>query len=1132
MQLIETPVGQRSQLPLPSAALVIDVRGVQDDEVIEWLRIELEDLASEMKAYNLYHWRYLTDFLSVMRIHPMQDEGQQNGDQKTSSPTEFVGLTGIVHPSAPDSADFHEEREDLGVEDMPFNHFEQHIDELILEIDRIRNNRIAAVKDLNNAAIPGRSSRDSTVRVLFLTDIRSPESLSTASLYAERLKSYYNKLEKQGHQQLLNTTVLCLSNSGEAGTSSTLIQKLTRNNNWEHLDSLILSENYREDAAQIAGPIQSYIAELLLYVLLIVPPLPVSVAASDMTKASQNGTQEDGTLRELGLPENTFIVGLAALEYSARWGRRWLNFGLAKEATNVLRQKLPNSNKEKIRQGDIASSWFQDWRNRVRQAIPDDVPDVIPALEGIHNARSVSDSTKQPFTTTHFYLHIGDSTVSDLEAFLSKLTQTYVQSGTRSALQDSLSQSTLQVMQKLQEKEQQGQEERSTSRIGKLQIEAEQILKHPKFFVGATSSVPRAQMQLQAVGETLARFSQEHQSHPLNPKAMKETLRYRQQELEENGQKRIEQLKKHLSHWPFVAGTTFTKLLLGGLALALLLFMTVVAIFAGFAWLHHALALHLPSFLVSLDTILFGLPLMEFIAGVLTLIVLTIEVALFWPILINKDRSALYIEITFVVMLIAFMLLGLLISYSFGSLVNTFDDPTSIRYILWLAFVPGLGIICGILALVLVIGELLYSIWWLNYLLQERQRIVVALRKQHRQDIKDVTDFIADDIAMELVLLAELTDGNGGLGKYYYRVAHVCALLDDIAEKARYQQELASKRLLLSQSQAQQGLYNPMGESNGSTWLDLHIRDEKMELEKLTEAFKDLKQHIVKESPEMRNLAEFVLRMQGIEKAVDVGREEQFNQQDSDIYRLQTFVQALVAITLRFCIEPLSIENIEQLKAHYQDTYDYAWQEIPSLNTLIRSLIKQNSQITFQSMTERNENGHLSRLSSANSNIAVSTLAILGQLFWQHQHHELDQILMQDGVLAHLQQLMQEDYDPRAIMRRLLAFTVFLGRSSQVNQGGDLYLLLAPTPQSYHFNNTFKRSTRPMIIEFPDVERILLLGVKRFVAEPKPLLALKKEEQGKLPAPTDAIDTSAISIQSVPSAIEQRAPIAADTTTK
>src|SRR5437899_9013703 len=74
MNLIEANLTQRGALPLPSAALVIDIRGNSQDDVIERLRVEIADLAGEMKAHNMNHWRFLTDFLSFRVIPPMRTE--------------------------------------------------------------------------------------------------------------------------------------------------------------------------------------------------------------------------------------------------------------------------------------------------------------------------------------------------------------------------------------------------------------------------------------------------------------------------------------------------------------------------------------------------------------------------------------------------------------------------------------------------------------------------------------------------------------------------------------------------------------------------------------------------------------------------------------------------------------------------------------------------------------------------------------------------------------------------------------------------------------------------------------------------------------------------------------------------
>src|SRR5205807_4713377 len=74
MNLIEANLAQLGALPLPSATLVIDIRGNSQDDVIERLRVEIADLAGEMKAHNMNHWRFLTDFLSFRVVPPLRAE--------------------------------------------------------------------------------------------------------------------------------------------------------------------------------------------------------------------------------------------------------------------------------------------------------------------------------------------------------------------------------------------------------------------------------------------------------------------------------------------------------------------------------------------------------------------------------------------------------------------------------------------------------------------------------------------------------------------------------------------------------------------------------------------------------------------------------------------------------------------------------------------------------------------------------------------------------------------------------------------------------------------------------------------------------------------------------------------------
>jgi hypothetical protein len=297
MNMIEVNLAQRGTLPLPSAALVIDMRGIEGDDVIDRLRIEIADLANEMKLHEVNHWRYLTEFLSfrpVPLLHSEDIEAIIAQDQSDSELTVGkVSTRDAVHPKRQGQASntkeekkttlFSSENTEFATSDV----FQQHIEELILETNRIRNNRIAAVNDLNKAGIPGRNMPDATTRVIFLTEATNQESLTSASVYAAKLKEHFVKLERKRHQHLISTTIMCLNASGEEGPPTDLIYGLLWNDDWKHIDSLLLSEQYREDAALIEGPMQAYLAELLLYVLLIIPPLTLSSPVSSESDTPQ-----------------------------------------------------------------------------------------------------------------------------------------------------------------------------------------------------------------------------------------------------------------------------------------------------------------------------------------------------------------------------------------------------------------------------------------------------------------------------------------------------------------------------------------------------------------------------------------------------------------------------------------------------------------------------------------------------------------------------------------------------------------------------------------------------------------------------------------------------------------------------
>jgi hypothetical protein len=1098
MQLIETNIEQRGLLPLPAAALVIDIRGVSDDEVVERLNIEIADLASEMKTYNVHHWRFLTDFLSFQRIAPASAfEGRRNSQPANGNHNEQKeiifqeeeerGLIGLVHPAnSGNSLFFQDEQRDIVSGDMPFDLFEQKVDELIQEINRIRNNRIAAVADLNKAAIPGRSTRDATVRVIFLTDAENQNSLKSAAIYAERIKEYYRKRERSNHQPLVSTTALCLGNSGEVGPPKKLIEGLLRNKSWSHLDTLILSEDYREDAALIAGTVQAYLAELLLYVLLIIPPFSVNSPLPPQTAPEEETFENEGPGEWVTLPPNTFIVGLAALEYSARWGRRWLSYGLAKEVAEVLTQRPNDEMMEQRRTDGSVEVWFSGWRDRVQKTIPEKIPHEVSALEGVLNARRVAASTDNIFTTSRFGVNIGESTIKNLSDYKDSLANTYVAATNTPTLQESVLRSTPQIMHTLQAHENRTLVERKVSDLGTLQIEAEQILSGRDFFTTATGALPRARTQLAAIGTIASQFQNDHHNNPLNPTSAKNELQERRKNLIASGDEMINGLQKHLENWPFFGALLRLHAPLAILSAVLFLLVNLIIVLLGFAWLNHLLIVKNVGLVSYLDAQILGVPTLELIAWGFI-----VTIAIIGLLFVSRlfSYSALRVEIIFLILLFASALFGLLASYSIDTLANQALDTISIGFLTFLAFVPEYSRFAFVVGIVVLVVEIAYFIWWFTHLRNEREDIVMALSTQHQKDVKDVTNFIADDVALKILQHAELVSDASNLsssnpfGEYYYRVDRLCRLLEDIIKKTQEQQQLAGKRLLLSQSETQEGLST----INGETWLNLHIRDEKLETEALTDGYRVLRQRIVTENATLREFAEFMLRTAGVEKPVEIG--QSFEQRETRLggepRRLQILLTALVSSTLRFSVDPLSVKSISPILTQYKSTNEYARQHMPTLSSLIQLLSKKMSRATLQSVTDKGTatTQYLGQ-DTFQINMSTDAFATWAQMFWQNKDRTVDEALMQDGVLAQLMRLLNKDYDPRAVMRQLLARTSLFGRGIGANRYGELYLLLAPSTQSYEFRQGLKALKLPRIIDFPDVERMLLLGVQHYVADP------------------------------------------------
>ncbi len=113
--------------------------------------------------------------------------------------------------------------------------------------------------------------------------------------------------------------------------------------------------------------------------------------------------------------------------------------------------------------------------------------------------------------------------------------------------------------------------------------------------------------------------------------------------------------------------------------------------------------------------------------------------------------------------------------------------------------------------------------------------------------------------------------------------------------------------------------------------------------------------------------------------------------------------------------------------------------------------------------------------------LATDAFASWVQMLWENRDARLDKTLIRSGILAKLME--SDEYDARAVMRRLQVRTALFGRSIPTGQAGEIRLILSPSAQSRAFRQSLSIPSR-LIIDFPDVERLLLLYVQRYKAEP------------------------------------------------
>lgn len=1084
---------RQTALPLPPASLVIDVR-VDEDDMIERLKIEIADLTNEMKTQETHHWRFLADFLSFWRVPPMgtgeiqtlrpaQNTSSTVPNNSTGSGTQTAPpdpLTGYAQASltgpmmssnqqANNSTIFFDD--DVGLRglsgDQPIDVLKQYAEKIIDEADRLRNNRTVAVSDLD-ANLAGPNTRDKAVRIILVTDAEQPDSLASAAAYAEQMRQFRAQRQQQQQNMMLNVTVLCLNASGEAG--STELSELLWDDGWDHIDSLIISERYRHDGVRIAGSIQTYLAELLLYVLLIVPPMPVSQSP---IPAAVPATNQGGMGKEFFFPPNTFLVGLATMEHSARWGKHLLNFKVVERSIEVLQQ---DREEERERTTNIVRNWLEGWRGKLRSLIPQQVPETITGIQGISQAINTLQTPERVFTVSHFSWRLGKSTLADIQRYLATLASTYIllepaHQG-KKILQDALDSLPL-VEQQLKAWESKDADQRKEIPLAQIQLEAQQILSHRDFFNGAHGALSRAKIQLEELSRAV--LTMRGNLRPVDLKA-------RHAELERQGNAKIAALADDINSLPRAGTVPIVHSIMAWFTLFLLLALGVVLAFTGMAWLHHAL-LNTAFTPIFDDLLLYSLSPVALIFWAVLLAVVLGLILFAGRHLLDKNRSAWNVEIGFALILLGLAIFGWLVRVSTLALVS---DAVSAALLGWLSFFPLVGEIALALLILLVVGEICYFIWWFNHLQVTRDRIVHELNALHQENITAVTSFIADNIALFLLARTELMNERGEPGKYYERLKKLSEHFRELLRLAGERQAMVRRRLGLSFSETQPGAKM---DAQGP-WLNLRIRDERLDVETLADGYTRLNERLGQEMAELRELAEQLVRAMGQEQPAAL--EKEFRERSQAQYSIRRYPQVLmatlVATAQRISIRADTLTSIQPLVVRYKSLEGSFAHQLYLMKALIDTISHRLTRIMLEPMLE----GSIQSSQQDIYKLSIDAFETWGQMLWENQNAELDRALAGTGVMPKL----LEGQDNATFVKRLLALrTSLFGQSVQPGQSGDLFVLIPPSSQSQAFRQSLNVSRRHMV-EFPDVERLILLYIQHHLPS--------SSAQAQLAAPANA----------------------------
>lgn len=1151
---------EQDTLPIPLASLVIDVRTIKDN-LLETLRLEIENLASEKQEREVIHWKHLADFTEFKALDPMdrreidelwarmkadREPGKKPDDLGDSHNHRHMPQTGstirsrsrrpIKQYGQRENYPPYYEDDEGEQEGEPGDDGEQSLNEEYREceelIDTVRNERINALSDLGTTGKRGTNTKDPRVHVIFITDARQPDSMASAAVYAAYLKQYYRgKLAHPDHDPVVISSILCLNHVNTTRPPNTLIQNLRWIDNahpWEHISTLILAEKYREDAGRQDDIMQTYIAELLLYSLLIIT-IPDLEDMSFVPDTRGRYPEEKNKTRQT-LPPNTYLFGLSAVEHSTRWGRRYLSTTLGLHTVEKLQSPLLGE--ERTRTKDVVNSWLSRWLSSLSQTIPGDIPPNFSAASAFDNANRVAQRGDSLFVSGDTGGNIGQRSKQRIEEYTSELAQTYSQESftARSTVNQapsanggvpSVSSPTLQnalnnIDPVLRYIAQQGDE--VDSPFVRALHEAQRVLSHSDFFLGAQGAIERAKMQLEELSLAISTIHKEVKLVDLTQ---------RRGELENLSKRRLEDLQDHIDSFPFLRAVPWLIIPIVVVSLIILAFLGLVGAVASFAWLYRlALAIGGPSFVAPLNAAMLGIPLLN-ITNILLVVFVIVFLFLFFYLplrlltrSINQGKTsrrttrnqgntttqsraslqptALTIEFLFIGLLIVAALFGVIVSLS---LFNLATHTYSYSLLSWLSWLPFWSYLLAIVAVILALAELIHYLIWRTQLVEMRATIVEDLAMEQQRTVKTVQEYYVNRIALDILQRAELVDSQGNRGMYYERIDQLRTYLDSIAKEVEQQQLVARNRLTPRTEKA-----------------TLQIRKELLDTSRLATFTTRIKHEIENEPIEVRELADVLLRVMGTEspklieqqlrnQTVEQSFLVQSYQDKNTLRHLQVLMTVATAVALRLATMPSQSDMIEPLAVRSDEIPYAADMRITSketthatdMHTPLKALIehmRDNIKKVTIDVSDL-DNGPEKVLSS--DAIAIQALMMWTSVLWMHKDADLERILKPEDVTS----VLLRTHDPKTV-RDLLGLRLNpSGRSAMKWWLGDLYVLTPQTANGRKFIQLMDSRLRDAhIVASPDTERLIMLYLQHHVTPPH--MIIQEIETPRISEPTMA----------------------------